>query len=25
MAVHDRHAAELAWTRAIAFLKKQLG
>jgi carboxymethylenebutenolidase len=25
MAVHDRHAAELAWTRAIAFLKNQLG
>jgi carboxymethylenebutenolidase len=25
MAVHDRHAAELAWSRAIAFLKKQLG
>jgi carboxymethylenebutenolidase len=25
MAVHDRHAAELAWSRAAAFLKKQLG
>jgi carboxymethylenebutenolidase len=25
MAVHDRHAAELAWSRATAFLKKQLG
>ena len=25
MAVHDRQAAELAWSRAIAFLKKQLG
>jgi carboxymethylenebutenolidase len=25
MAVHDRHAAELAWSRAVAFLKKQLG
>jgi carboxymethylenebutenolidase len=25
MAVHDRQAAELAWGRAIAFLKKQLG
>jgi carboxymethylenebutenolidase len=25
MAVHDRHAAELAWGRAIAFLKKRLG
>jgi carboxymethylenebutenolidase len=25
MAVHDRHAAELAWGRAIGFLKKQLG
>ena len=25
MAVHDRQAAELAWTRAIAFLKKRLG
>jgi carboxymethylenebutenolidase len=25
MVVHDRQAAELAWTRAIAFLKKQLG
>ena len=25
MAAHDRHAAELAWGRAVAFLKKQLG
>ncbi len=25
MAVHDRHAAEMAWTRAIAFLKQRLG
>jgi carboxymethylenebutenolidase len=25
MAVHDRQAAELAWSRATAFLKKQLG
>jgi carboxymethylenebutenolidase len=25
MAVHDRHAAELAWSRAIAFLKRRLG
>jgi carboxymethylenebutenolidase len=25
VAVHDRHAAELAWGRAVAFLKKQLG
>jgi carboxymethylenebutenolidase len=25
VSVHDRHAAELAWRRAIAFLKKQLG
>jgi carboxymethylenebutenolidase len=25
MAVHDRHAAELAWSRATAFLKKHLG
>jgi carboxymethylenebutenolidase len=25
MAVHDRQAAELAWGRAIAFLKKRLG
>jgi carboxymethylenebutenolidase len=24
MAVHDRHAAELAWSRATAFLKKHL-
>jgi carboxymethylenebutenolidase len=24
MAVHDRHAAELAWGRAAAFLKKHL-
>lgn len=25
VAVHDRHAAELAWSRAIAFLKRRLG
>jgi carboxymethylenebutenolidase len=25
IAVHDRHAAELAWGRAVAFLKRQLG
>ena len=25
MAVHDRQAAELAWGRAVAFLKKRLG
>ena len=25
MAVHDRHAAELAWNRATAFLRKHLG
>src|SRR5260370_24065712 len=25
MAVHDRHAAELGWSRATAFLKKHLG
>jgi len=25
MAVHDRQAAELAWSRAIAFLKRRLG
>jgi carboxymethylenebutenolidase len=25
VSVHDRHAAELAWSRATAFLKKQLG
>jgi carboxymethylenebutenolidase len=25
MAVHDRQAAELAWSRAVAFLKKRLG
>ncbi len=25
MAVHDRHAAELAWGRATAFFKKHLG
>ena len=25
MAVHDRHAAELAWDRATAFFKKHLG
>ena len=25
MAVHDRHAAELAWSRAIAFLNKHVG
>jgi carboxymethylenebutenolidase len=25
MVVHDRHAAELAWSRATAFLNKHLG
>jgi carboxymethylenebutenolidase len=25
MAIHDRHAAELAWARATAFLRKHLG
>jgi carboxymethylenebutenolidase len=25
MAVHDRHAAEMAWSRATAFLRKHLG